>query len=105
MQLVKVLPRGIRETDEESLLLESDKLFPHADEREEWLLPAFLEIKDLLSYMECKQSHPAHHTAVQALRIALQLIDAVGGCADADKFRRELAAGLRNAASAIERHR
>lgn len=104
MQPVKALPAGIRNAEDE-VLFESVKLFPDPEEREEWLKPAFLEITDLLSYMRCKAEHPAHEPASQALKIALQLIDAVGGCRDADKFRKELVAGLRNAANAIERRR
>lgn len=104
MQLVKALPRGLRLPDED-LFLESDKLFPDPGEVDEWLMPAFLEIKDVLAYMQCKEQHPAHQPATQALKIALQLIDAVGGCRDVDKFRKELVAGLRNAANAIERRR
>jgi hypothetical protein len=78
-------------------------MFPDPRERDEWLKPAYLEVKDLLAYMESKRRHPAHAPAVQALGLVLRVIDAVAGCRDADRFRTRLAAELRRAADALER--
>jgi hypothetical protein len=76
-------------------------LFPDPDEQAEWLDPAVLELADLRAYLDCKR-HPAKGTARMALKLAIQLVQAVGRCRDDGWFRSEVAEGLRRAADAFE---